>query len=152
MFDKPSSQPAVMWSISSAQCLQRQLLSHLTVRVLHPNVFTLVSVSADCMCVLCLYELTVHAASRHTSNTIPMKNGIERHALFNNHTCHTWDSWQHNISQLLTLQLLTPLIQMLMNERWKRTKIPPWWFEEKELSTCSLGCKFYDEEMLTVQS
>lgn len=74
----------------------------------------------------CLTKLTVSAARRHASIAIPMKNAIKHDALFNNHTCHTWDSLPHNISQLLTLQLLAYLIQMLMNERWHGHTFPPW--------------------------
>lgn len=73
-----------------------------------------------------LTALTVNTACRHASIAIPMKNGIKHYALFNIHTCHTWDSLPHNISQLLTPQLLASLIQMLMNERWHRNKFPLW--------------------------
>lgn len=74
----------------------------------------------------CLSKLAVSTACRHASIAIPMKNGIKHDALFNIHTCHTWDSLQHNISQLLSLQLLVSLIQMLMNERWHGNKFPLW--------------------------
>lgn len=49
---------------------------------------------------------------------VSMKYGIKDYALFNIRTCHTWDSLPHKISQPLTLPLLAPLIQMLMNECW----------------------------------
>ena len=79
----------------------------------------------------CLSKLTVGTACRHASIATPMKNGSKHDALFNIHTCHTRDSLQHNISQLLSLQLLASLIQMLMNERWHGNKFPPWWFERE---------------------